>query len=137
MIKIKKTILFLLICSIIFPFKVASAIGENGVVVCSKKEAAEIGINILENYIPHLSSLIDSTNLFTPLDIEKQFGINEGSLNHGEMTLDQFLFMRPTMSSAQYKTPIDNLYLCGSSTHPGGGIHGTNGYNASKEILKS
>ena len=84
-----------------------------------------------------MSSLIDSTNLFTPLDIEKQFGINEGSLNHGEMTLDQFLFMRPTMSSAQYKTPIDNLYLCGSSTHPGGGIHATNGYNASKEILKS
>ena len=84
-----------------------------------------------------MSSLIDSINLFTPLDIEKQFGINEGSFNHGEMTLDQFLFMRPTMSSAQYKTPIDNLYLCGSSTHPGGGIHGANGYNASKEILKS
>ena len=102
-----------------------------------KKELQHNVINILENYIPHLSSLIDSTNLFTPLDIEKQFGINEGSLNHGEMTLDQFLFMRPTMSSAQYKTPIDNLYLCGSSTHPGGGIHGTNGYNASKEILKS
>ena len=84
-----------------------------------------------------MSSLIDSTNLFTPLDIEKEFGINEGSFNHGEMTLDQFLFMRPTMSSSQYKTPIDNLYLCGSSAHPGGGIHGTNGYNASKEILKS
>ena len=70
------------------------------------------------------------------MDIEKEFCLNEGNLNHGEMTLDQFLFMRPTISSAQYNTPIDNLFICGPGTHPGGGLHGANGYNAAKKILK-
>ena len=51
------------------------------------------------------------------------------------MTLDQFMFMRPTISSSQYSTPIKNLYICGGGTHPGGGLHGTNGYNAAKKIL--
>ena len=70
------------------------------------------------------------------LDLENEFGLTEGNLNHGEMTLDQFFFMRPTISSAQYKSPIENLYLCGPGTHPGGGLHGANGFNAAKEILK-
>ena len=52
------------------------------------------------------------------------------------MTLDQFMFMRPTISSSQYSTPIKNLYICGGGTHPGGGLHGANGYNAAKTILK-
>ena len=51
------------------------------------------------------------------------------------MTLDQCMFMRPTISSSQYKTPIKNLFLCGSGTHPGGGLHGTNGYNAARVML--
>ena len=51
------------------------------------------------------------------------------------MTLDQLLFMRPTVSSAQYNTPFHNLYLCGPGTHPGGGLHGMNGYNAAKKVL--
>ena len=52
------------------------------------------------------------------------------------MTLDQLLFMRPTASSSQYSTPFKNLYLCGPGTHPGGGLHGMNGYNAAKKVLK-
>ena len=68
--------------------------------------------------------------------METYFGLTEGNLNHGEMTLDQFFFMRPTISSAQYHTPIQNLYLCGSGTHPGGGQHGYNGMNAALEVLK-
>jgi len=52
------------------------------------------------------------------------------------MTLNQFFFMRPTISSAQYKSPIENLFLCGPGTHPGGGLHGANGFNAAREILK-
>ena len=79
--------------------------------------------------------MIDSTTTISPLDLETQFGLTEGNLNHGEMTLDQFMLMRPTISSSQYKTPIKNLFLCGSGTHPGGGIHGTNGYNAARVIL--
>jgi phytoene dehydrogenase-like protein len=93
-------------------------------------------VSVLENYIPNFSSMIESSSLLTPLDLESQFGLTEGNLNHGEMTLDQFMFMRPTISSAQYKSPIENLFLCGPGTHPGGGLHGTNGFNAGKIILK-
>ncbi len=75
-------------------------------------------------------------SMMSPVDLEKQFGLTEGNLNHGEMTLDQFFFMRPTISAAQYKSPLQNLYICGPGTHPGGGLHGTNGFNAAQEILK-
>jgi len=93
-------------------------------------------VRVIENYIPGFSAQIISSAVFSPMDLEDKFGLTEGNLNHGEMTLDQFFFMRPTISSAQYKSPIENLYLCGSGTHPGGGIHGTNGFNAAHEILK-
>ena len=93
-------------------------------------------IDALEKVIPSFRSIIIDSSIISPLDMEKEFGLTEGSINHGEMTLDQFMFMRPTISSSQYKTPIKNLYLCGSGTHPGGGLHGTNGFNAAREILK-
>ena len=93
-------------------------------------------VNTLEKVIPNFRSIIKHTSIISPLDMERQFGLTEGNLNHGEMTLDQFMFMRPTISSSQYKTPINNLYLCGAGTHPGGGLHGTNGFNAAREVLK-
>jgi len=93
-------------------------------------------IAVLEKYIPNFTSQIESSLVLSPADIETRFGLTEGNLNHGEMTLDQFMFMRPTMSTAQYKTPIKNLYLCGAGTHPGGGLHGANGVNASQAVLK-
>tara|TARA_Y100001968_G_C19433070_1_gene758114 strand:+ start:288 stop:1856 length:1569 start_codon:yes stop_codon:yes gene_type:complete len=94
-------------------------------------------IKTLENYIPGFNKLIESCTIYSPKDLEKEFGISEGNLNHGEMTLDQFMFMRPTINTAQYKTPFNNLYLCGPGTHPGGGLHGTNALNSVKEILKN
>ena len=93
-------------------------------------------VRILEKTIPDFSSLIESSIVVSPLDLENEFGLTEGNLNHGEMTLDQFMFMRPTISTAQYKSPFNNLYLCGPGTHPGGGLHGANGFNAAQEILK-
>ena len=93
-------------------------------------------IDTLEKVIPSFRSIIIDSSIFSPQDMEKEFGLTEGNLNHGEMTLDQFMFMRPTISSSQYKTPINNLYLCGPGTHPGGGLHGMNGFNAAREILK-
>lgn len=101
-----------------------------------KKKVGEKVVTILEKYIPDFSNLIKDSVLFTPVDLEEIFGITEGNLNHGEMTLDQFFFIRPTISSAQYQTPIKNLFLCGPGTHPGGGLHGANGANATVEILK-
>ena len=92
-------------------------------------------IRVIENYIPNFSKLIENSKIITPVDLELSQGLTEGNLNQGEMTLDQFFFMRPTLSTSQYKTPIKNLYLCGSSTHPGGGPHGTNGINSIKNII--
>jgi phytoene dehydrogenase-like protein len=72
----------------------------------------------------------------TPLDLEQTFGLTEGHIYQAELALDQIFFMRPLPGWARYGTPIENLYLCGSGTHPGGGITGLPGYYAAKEILK-
>ena len=69
--------------------------------------------------------------------VEDLIKIKEGSFHHGELSLDQFYFMRPTMETAQYSTPFKNLFLCGSGTHPGSGIFGANAHNAVKKILNS
>ena len=97
----------------------------------------QIAAKTLEKFIPGFNKLVESCVIYSPKDLEDEFGLSEGNLNHGEMTLDQFMFMRPTISTAQYKTPFKNLYLCGPGTHPGGGLHGTNALNSVKEILKN
>ena len=91
---------------------------------------------ILEKYIPDFSKIIENSAIMTPVDLESCLGLTEGNLSHGEMTLDQFFFMRPSISAAQYCTPIQNLFLCGPGTHPGGGLHGANAVNAVHEITK-
>ena len=103
----------------------------------TNKQLKQIVINTLEKSIPNFTSLIESTKIYSPMNLESEFGLSEGNLNHGEMTLDQFMFMRPTISSSQYKTPFNNLFLCSPGTHPGGGLHGTNALNSVKEILKN
>jgi phytoene dehydrogenase-like protein len=101
-----------------------------------KNEIINNVTNIIGKYIPNFSDLIINSKITTPLDLEKSLGLTEGNLNQGEMTLDQFFFMRPTISTSQYKTPFTNLYLCGCCTHPGGGLHGSNAVNAIREIIK-
>jgi len=101
-----------------------------------KEKLIQTVTRVLENYVPGFSTMIESSMALSPPDLESEFGLTEGNLNHGEMTLDQFMFMRPTISAAQYKSPLQNLYICGPGTHPGGGLHGTNGFNAAQEILK-
>ena len=101
-----------------------------------KNEIINNVTNIIGKYIPNFSDLIINSKITTPKDLEKSLGLTEGNLNQGEMTLDQFFFMRPTISTSQYKTPFNNLYLCGCCTHPGGGLHGSNAVNAIREIIK-
>ncbi len=72
-----------------------------------------------------------------PPDIEKEFNIHGGHWHHGEYTLDQFMMLRPVPGAAQYATPVNGLYLCGAGSHPGGGVMGLAGRNASIEILKT
>jgi phytoene dehydrogenase-like protein len=94
-------------------------------------------INTLSQYAPNLQSLISNRQIITPLDWEQEYGLTEGSIMHGQMGLDQLLVMRPVAGWSQYRTPIENLYLCGAGTHPGGGVTGAPGYNAAQVVLQA
>ena len=93
-------------------------------------------VQTLAQYAPNLPELILTHQIITPLDLEEKYGLTGGQIFHGELALDQFFTMRPLLDWARYRTPIDNLYLCGSGTHPGAGLTGGSGANAAKEILK-
>ncbi len=93
-------------------------------------------VDLIEEYAPGFKSLIVEKQVLTPLDLERRFGLTGGNIFHGEMSLDQMFVMRPHPSCARYRTPIRGLFLCGSGTHPGGGVMGAPGYNAAREILK-
>jgi phytoene dehydrogenase-like protein len=90
----------------------------------------------LAQYAPDLPELIRHCQVITPLDWEQEYGLTEGSIFHGQMGLDQMLFMRPFPGYAQYQTSIKKLFLCGAGTHPGGGVTGAPGYNAAKEVKR-
>jgi phytoene dehydrogenase-like protein len=93
-------------------------------------------IDLVERYAPGFKSSIMHRQVLTPPDLEHQFGVTGGHPFHAEMALDQIFFMRPVPGWAKYRTPVENLYLCGAAAHPGGGITGLPGYFASREILR-
>jgi phytoene dehydrogenase-like protein len=97
----------------------------------------KVAIETLAGYFPNLQSSIVSRKTLTPLDLEQTYGLTEGDPNHGQLMLDQFLFMRPIPGWSNHKTPIDNLYLCGSGVHGGSGVSGAAGRNAAQVILKN
>jgi phytoene dehydrogenase-like protein len=93
-------------------------------------------VKTLSEYAPDLPGLILGGQIITPQDLEDTYGLTGGQIFHGELALDQFFTMRPLLGWARYRTPIRNLYLCGSGTHPGVGLTGGSGANAAREILK-
>jgi phytoene dehydrogenase-like protein len=93
-------------------------------------------IDTISQYAPNLKSLIIGKQFITPLDIERTTGLTEGNIFQGELSLEQLFFLRPAAGWARYRTPIKKLYMCGSATHPGGGIMGAPGRLAALEILK-
>ncbi len=95
----------------------------------------DLVINTLAEYFTDLQLQITNYHSITPLDLEETYALTEGDLNHGQLMLDQFLFMRPIPGWSNHKTPIDNLYLCGSGVHGGGGVSGAAGRNVVK-VLK-
>ncbi len=94
-------------------------------------------LDTLEAYCPGLKSSILFKQVLTPWDLEKDFGLTEGNIFHGELSLEQLLFLRPTAGWSRYRTPIDRLWACGSGTHPGGGVMGAPGELAAKTLLRS
>ncbi|MGD2129136.1 MAG: NAD(P)/FAD-dependent oxidoreductase [Lysobacterales bacterium] len=93
-------------------------------------------VEIIGRYAPNVPGAIVGRDVITPLDLERRFGITEGNIFHGDIRMDQLFFMRPLPGCAHYRTPVENLYLCGAGTHPGGGVTGAPGYNAAQTILK-
>jgi phytoene dehydrogenase-like protein len=97
----------------------------------------ETVIDTVAQYVPGLRESIIFKQVLTPWDMEKEFGLTEGNIFHGELNLEQLFFLRPTAKFARYRTPIPKLWMCSSGTHPGGGIMGAPGANAARDILKS
>ncbi|HUI41192.1 MAG TPA: NAD(P)/FAD-dependent oxidoreductase [Terriglobia bacterium] len=93
-------------------------------------------IDALAEYAPNIKSIIRHRQVLTPLDLEREFGLTEGNIFQGELSLEQLFFLRPVPGWAQYRTPVKGLYLCGSAAHPGGGIMGAPGRLAAIEVLK-
>ena len=92
-------------------------------------------IDAIAEHAPNIKDIIKHRQVLTPLDIERDFGLSEGNIFQGELTLEQLFFLRPAPGWAGYKTPIRKLYMCGSATHPGGGIMGAPGLNAAMKVI--
>jgi len=110
---------------------------KNGSWEEERGKMVRLAIDTLTEHFPNLQSLISNTRTITPLDLETTYSLTEGDLNHGQIMLDQFLFMRPIPGWSNHKTPIDGLYLCGSGVHAGGGVSGASGRNAARVTKKS
>ena len=109
---------------------------EGGWTDTAREAFIERCMTTLEKYMPDIGNRAIAAELLTPVDIETEFHITGGHWHHGELTLDQFLFVRPVGGAAQYQMPLEGLYLCGAGTHPGGGVSGAPGRNAARTILK-
>ena len=95
----------------------------------------ELALATLERFAPDIRTKVNGLRILTPVDLEREYGLTEGHPLHGEPGLDQFFGWRPLLGLARYRMPLDGLYLCGSSAHPGGGVTGGPGANAAREAL--
>jgi phytoene dehydrogenase-like protein len=101
-----------------------------------RDELSDSILHTVSEYAPKLTELLLAKQLLSPLELERTYALPGGHIHHGEMSLDQLFAFRPLIGWASYRTPIKQLYLCGAGTHPGGGITGAPGLNASREIIK-
>jgi len=101
-----------------------------------KEKFGDTVINTLAEHAPNIKDIILHRQIVTPLDLEREWGLSEGNIFQGELSLEQLFFLRPVPGWAQFRTPIKNLYICGSAAHPGGGIMGAPGRLAAVEVLK-
>jgi len=93
-------------------------------------------IRKIAEHAPNVPNSIIARQVLTPLELERTYGLTEGNIFHGDLSLDQLFFMRPVPGWSQYRTPIEGLYLCGAGTHPGGGVTGAPGHNAAHQVLR-
>jgi phytoene dehydrogenase-like protein len=86
-------------------------------------------------FAPNVPAAVVARQVLTPLDLERDYGLTEGNIFHGDISPDQLFHMRPVPGWARYATPVAGLYLCGAGAHPGGGVTGAPGYNAARRVL--
>jgi phytoene dehydrogenase-like protein len=101
-----------------------------------KEKVADLMIETVDRYAPNFKASVIARQVLSPLDLERTFGLLGGDIFHGALSLDQLFSARPMLGHADYRAPIPGLYMCGSGTHPGGGVTGAPGHNAAREILK-
>src|SRR5690606_6841782 len=101
-----------------------------------RDRVADLMIETVNRYAPNFKQSVIARQTFSPLDLERTFGLIGGDIFHGALSLDQLFSARPMLGYAHYRSPIPGLYMCGSGTHPGGGVTGAPGHNAAREIMR-
>jgi phytoene dehydrogenase-like protein len=101
-----------------------------------REDAADLVIDTVTRHAPNFKAAVLGRKIYSPLDLEREFGLTGGDIFHGALTLDQIWSARPVLGHADYRAPVKGLYLCGAGTHPGGGVSGLPGHNAAREILR-
>jgi phytoene dehydrogenase-like protein len=114
------------------PYKLRPGLNWDGL----REDFGNTVIDTVAEYAPNLKNIILHKQVVTPLDLEREWGLSEGNIFQGELSLEQLFFLRPAAGWARFRTPIRNLYMCGSATHPGGGIMGAPGRLSALEVLK-
>ncbi|HET7674926.1 MAG TPA: NAD(P)/FAD-dependent oxidoreductase [Gammaproteobacteria bacterium] len=102
----------------------------------AREAAADLVIDTVNEYAPNFKASVLGRQVLTPLDLERTFGLIGGDIFHGALSLDQLFSARPTLGHGDYRGPLPGLYMCGSGTHPGGGVTGAPGHNAAREIVR-
>jgi phytoene dehydrogenase-like protein len=100
-----------------------------------REEVADLMIATVDNYAPGFKASVIGRQALTPLDLERVFGLTGGDIMHGRLELDQLFAARPVLGHGNYRMPVPGLYMCGSATHPGGGVSGAPGHNAARQVL--
>jgi phytoene dehydrogenase-like protein len=101
-----------------------------------KDEAVQRIFDVVESHAPGFRASLLGHSALSPADLEREFGLIGGDIFHGALSLDQLWSARPMLGYADYRTPVESLYLCGSGAHPGGGVTGAPGHNCAREILR-
>jgi len=101
-----------------------------------KSEAVGRILDVVESHAPGFRASVLGHSALSPADLESEFGLTGGDIFHGQLSLDQLWSARPVLGHADYRTPLEGLYLCGSGAHPGGGVTGAPGHNCAREILR-
>jgi phytoene dehydrogenase-like protein len=102
----------------------------------ARETVADLMVETVEVYAPGFKASIIARQILSPLDLERDFGLVGGDIFHGKLSLDQLYSARPVLGHADYRSPIPGLYMCGASTHPGGGVTGAPGLNAAREMIR-